>query len=83
MAVAGDIILISAAIQSNGILTYTLNIFKTKHLLKSTQLFTRSVKLVATALKIYWQPEIALPKRKGKMICTCATLNEMRMPRTK
>ena len=45
MAVAGDIILISAAIQSNGILTYTLNIFKTKHLLKSTQLFTRSVKL--------------------------------------
>ena len=53
MSVASDIILISIAIQSNGILSYTLNIFKTKRLLKSTQLFTRSEKLVATVLKIY------------------------------
>ena len=58
MSIASDIILISIAIQSNGILSYTLNIFKTKHLLKSTQLFTRSKKLVATVLKIYQQPEI-------------------------
>ena len=44
MSVAADIILISTAIQSNEILSYTLNIFKTKHLLKGTQLFTRSEK---------------------------------------
>ena len=36
MSVVADIILISTAIQSNGILSYTLNIFKTKHLLKSS-----------------------------------------------
>ena len=36
MSVVADIILISTAIQSNGILSYTLNIFKIKHLLKSS-----------------------------------------------
>ena len=51
MSVAADIILIITAIQSNGNLSYTLNVFKTKHFLKSTQLFTRSEKLVATVLK--------------------------------
>ena len=64
MSVAADIILTITAIQSNGILSYTLNIFKTKHLLKSTQIFTRSEKLVATVLKIYQQPEIAKPRAK-------------------
>ena len=42
MSVTLDIILISKAIQSNGILSYNLNILKTKYLLKSTQLFTRA-----------------------------------------
>ena len=32
MTVAADIILISTAIKSNEILSYALNIFKTKHL---------------------------------------------------
>ena len=76
MSVASDIILISIkAIQSNGILSYTLNIFKTRHLLKSTQLFTRSKNLSAT-----WN---RLVNAKGKMISTCATLNEMHMCRSK
>ena len=61
MSVAADIILIITAIQSNGNLSYTLNVFKTKHFLKSTQLFTRSEELVATALKIYQHSEIAKP----------------------
>ena len=61
MSVAADIILIITAIQSNGNLSYTLNVFKTKHFLKSTQLVTRSEELVATALKIYQQSEIAKP----------------------
>ena len=61
MSVAADIILTITAIQSNGILSYTLNIFKTKILLKSMQIFIRSEKLVATVLKIYQQPEIAKP----------------------
>ena len=64
MSVAADIIL--KTIQSNGILSYTLNTFKTKHLLKNTQLFTRSEKLVATVLKIYQQPEIAKPTGRAK-----------------
>ena len=34
MSVAADIILIITAIQSNGNLSYTLNVFKTKHFLK-------------------------------------------------
>ena len=66
MSVAADIILIITAIQSNGNLSYTLNVFKTKHFLKSTQLFTRSEKLVATALKIYQQSEIAKPTGRAK-----------------
>ena len=66
MSVAADIILIITAIQSNGILSFTLNIFKTKHLLKRTQLFTRSEKLVATVLKIYQQHEIAKPTGRAK-----------------
>ena len=59
MTVAADIILISTAIQSNGILNYTLDILKTKLLLRSTQLFACSEKLVATVLKSFQQPEIA------------------------
>ena len=51
MSVAADIILIITAIQSNGNLSYILNVFKTKHFLKSTQLVTRSEKVVATVLK--------------------------------
>ena len=88
MSVAADIILIITAIQSNGNLSYTLNVFKTKHFLKSTQLVTRSEKLVATVLKIYQQSEIAKPtegrndmhihKRKSH-----APAKQMRMRRTK
>ena len=66
MSVAADIILIITAIQSNGNLSYTLNIFKTKHFLKSTQLVTRSEELVATVLKIYQQSEIAKPTGRAK-----------------
>ena len=40
--------------------------FQNKHLLKSTQLFTRSEKLVATVLKIYQHPEIAKPTARAK-----------------
>ena len=65
MSVAAYIILIITAIQSNGNLSYTLNVFKTKHFLKSTQLVTRSEKLVATVLKIYKQTEIA-NQREGR-----------------
>ena len=66
MSVAADIILIITAIQSNGNLSYTLNVFKTKHFLKSTQLVTRSEKLVATVLKLYQQSEIAKPTGRAK-----------------
>ena len=66
MSVAADIILIITAIQSNGNLSYTLNVFKTKHFLKSTQLVTRSEELVATVLKIYQQSEIAKPTGRAK-----------------
>ena len=66
MSVAADIILIITAIQSNGNLSYTLNVFKTKHSLKSTQLVTRSEKVVATVLKIYKQTEIAKPTGRAK-----------------
>ena len=66
MSVAADIILIITAIQSNGNLSYTLNVFKTKHFSKSTQLVTRSEKLVATVLKIYQQSEIAKPTGRAK-----------------
>ena len=66
MSVAADIILIITAIQSNGNLSYTLNVFKTKHFLKSTQLVTRSEKLVATVLKTYQQSEIAKPTGRAK-----------------
>ena len=66
MSVAADIILIILAIQSNGNLSYTLNVFKTKHFLKSTQLVTRSEELVATALKIYQHSEIAKPTGRAK-----------------
>ena len=66
MSVAADIILIITAIQSNGNLSYTLNVFKTKHFLKSTQLVTRSEKLVATVLKIYQQSQIAKPTGRAK-----------------
>ena len=66
MSVAADIILIITAIQSNGNLNYTLNVFKTKQFLKSTQLVTRSEKLVATVLKIYKQTEIAKPTGRAK-----------------
>ena len=74
MSVAADIILIITAIQSNGNLSYTLNVFKTKHFLKSTQLFTRSEKLVATVLKIYKQTEIAKPTGRAK--CYAHTLHK-------
>ena len=66
MSVAADIILIITAIQSNGNLSYTLNVFKTKYFLKSTQLVTRSEKLVAIVLKIYQQSEIAKPTGRAK-----------------
>ena len=66
MSVAADIILIITAIQSIGNLSYTLNVFKTKHFLKSTQLVTRSEELVATVLKIYQQSEIAKPTGRAK-----------------
>ena len=66
MSVAADILLIITAIQSKGNLSYTLNVFKTKHFLKSTQLVTRSEKLVATVLKIYKQTEIAKPTGRAK-----------------
>ena len=66
MSVAADMNLIITAIQSNGNLSYTLNVFKTKHFLKSTQLVTRSEKLVATVLKIYQQTEIAKPTGRAK-----------------
>ena len=66
MSVAADIILIITAIQSKGNLSYTLNVFKTKHFLKSTQLVTRSEKLVATVLKIYKQTQIAKPTGRAK-----------------
>ena len=65
MSVAADIILIITAIQSNRNLSSTLNVFKTKHFLKSTQLVTRSEKLVATVLKIYQRSEIA-GQREGR-----------------
>ena len=90
MSVAADIILIILAIQSNGNLSYTLNVFKTKHFLKSTQLVTRSEEIVATALKIYQHSEIAKPtggrndmhirytKRKSH-----TSAKRMRMRRTK
>ena len=65
MSVAADIILIITAIQSNGNLSYTLNVFKTKHFLKN-KLVTCSEKLVATALKIYQQSEIAKPTGRAK-----------------
>ena len=74
MSVAADIILIITAIQSNGNLSYTLNVFKTKHSLKSTQLVTRSEKLVATVLKIYQQSEIAKPTGRAKWYAN--TLNK-------
>ena len=66
MSVAADIILIITAIQSNGNLSYTLNVFKTKHFLKSNQVFTRSEKLVATVLKFFKQTEIAKPTGRAK-----------------
>ena len=66
MSVAADIILIITAIQSNGNLSYTLNVFKTKQFLKSTQLVTRSEKVVAIVLKIYKQTEIAKPTGRAK-----------------
>ena len=99
MSVAADIILIITAIQSNGNLSYTLNVFKTKHFLKSTQLVTRSEKLVATVLKIYQQSEIAKPtgrakwyahtlhKKKSSMRrqneCECERKNKLRTRRCK
>ena len=66
MSVTAVIILIITAIQSNGNLSYTLSVFKTKHFLKSTQLVTRSEKLVATVLKIYQQSEITKPTGRAK-----------------
>ena len=92
MSVAADIILLITAVQSNGNLSYTLNVFKTKHFLKSTQLVTRSEKLVATVLKIYQQSEIAKPTGRAsksgahaqaKKRCARAGQNEMRTRRTK
>ena len=84
MSVAADIILIITTIQSNGNLSYTLNVFKTKHFLKSTQLVTRSEDLVATVLKIYQQSEIAKPTGRAKWYAhtlhkkksSCARQNE-------
>ena len=89
MSVAADIILIITAIQSNGNLSYTLNVFKTKHFLKSTQLVTRSEELVATVLKIYQQSEIAKPTGRAKWYAhtlhkkksSCAGQNEFECER--
>ena len=81
MSVAADIILIITAIQSNGNLSYTLNVFKTKHFLKSTQLVTRSEEFVATVLKIYQQSEIAKPTGRAKWYATYATQKEKLMRR--
>ena len=97
MSVAADIILIITAIQSNGNLSYTLNIFKTKHFLKSTQLVTRSEKLVATILKIYQRSKIAKPTGRAKWYahtqkeklmrrqnkCKCEGYNKLRTRRCK
>ena len=97
MSVAADIILIITAIQSNGNLSYTLNVFKTKHFLKSTQLVTRSEKLVATVLKIYQRSEIAKPTGRAKWYahtqkeklmrrqnkCKCEGQNKLRTRRCK
>ena len=80
MSVAADIILIITAIQSNGNLSYTLNVFKTKHFLKSTQLVTRSEELVATVLKFISNLK-SLSQREGEMICTYATQKEKLMRR--
>ena len=66
MSVAADIILIITAIQSNGNLSYTLNFFKTKHFLKSTQFVTRSEELVATVLKFINNLKIAKPTGRAK-----------------
>ena len=65
MSVAADIILIITAILSNGNLSYTLNVFKTKHFLKSTQLVTRSEELVATVLKFINNLK-SLSQREGR-----------------
>ena len=81
MSVAADIILIITAIQSNGNLSYTLNVFKTKHFLKSTQLVTRSEELVATVLKIYQQSEIAKPTGRAKWYAHTPTQKEKLMRR--
>ena len=98
MSVAADIILIITAIQSNGNLSYTLNVFKTKHFLKSTQLVTRSEELLATVLKIYQQSEIAKPTGRAKWYahtlhkkkayapeneCECEGQNKLRTRRCK
>ena len=66
MSVAADIILIITAIQSNGNLSYTLNVFKTKHFLKSTQLVTRFWRISGNCSKIYQQSEIAKPTGRAK-----------------
>ena len=61
MSVAADIILIITAIQSNGNLSYTLNVFKTKTFLKKHSTCHTFWELVATVQKIYQQSEIAKP----------------------
>ena len=49
MSVAADIILIITAIQSNGNLSYTLNVFKTKHFLKRQIFRTHPYLIMHTA----------------------------------
>ena len=60
MTIAAEIILISTAFQSNGILSYTLNIFKTKLFLKKYATFQTS------SVKLHQQPETALLTRRAK-----------------
>ena len=81
MCVAADIILIITANQSNGNLSYTLNVFKTKHFLKSTQLFTRSEKISSNCSKNLSAIWNRLANGKGEMKCTYATQKEKLMRR--
>ena len=81
MSVAADIILIITAIQSNGNLSYTLNVFKTKTFLKKHSTCHTFWKISSNCSKNYQQSEIAKPTGRGEMICTYATQKEKLMRR--
>ena len=80
MTVAAEIILISTAFQSNGILSYTLNIFKTNYFLKSTQPSVEFCSNRSKNLSVTWNRFV---NAKSKMLCTCAKQSEMRTQRPK